>query len=109
MEYKDTTGKLSYVQERVSINPTNENKEYKINNDNIYFRLTEGDLHRIIKESVNRILKENETHIDKSRKKAAEEKASWDAWENTSPYQKSDNLPTELDDKLFYDLILKVL
>lgn len=25
-EYEDTTGKLSYVQERISINPTNENK-----------------------------------------------------------------------------------
>ena len=69
-------------------------------------RLTESDLHRIIKESVNRILKEEdyETYIDKLRRQDAEKKASWDAWENTSDNFNEPNLPTELDNKLMYDL-----
>ena len=65
-------------------------------------RLTESDLHRIIKESVNRILKEDETYVDKLRRQDAEKKASWDAWENTVPYLKTDNLPTELDKNDMY-------
>lgn len=56
--YIDTSGKLH--------NNINENKEYKIsknmsknkNMKNKLIRLTEGDLHRIIKESVNKMLKE---------------------------------------------------
>ena len=64
-------------------------------------RLTENDLHNIIKESVNMILKENfkQDEID----------ASWDAWENTrqpkSHYGINGNLDTYLDDDYsWYDL-----
>lgn len=54
----DTSGRLYNI---------NENKEYKIsknmsknkNMKNKLIRLTEGDLHRIIKESVNKVLKES--------------------------------------------------
>lgn len=67
-------------------------------------RLTEGDLHRIIKESVNRILKEDESYVDMLRRQDAEKKASWDAFENTSQYGSDENIPTELDDKFMYDL-----
>ena len=67
-------------------------------------RLTESDLHRIIKESVNRILKEDESYVDMLRRQDAEKKASWDAFENTSPYGSDENIPTELDGKFRYDL-----
>ena len=68
-------------------------------------RLTESDLHRIIKESVQTILKEyDETFVDKMRKRDAEEKASWDAWENSFNFFKQDNLPTSLDNKVYYDV-----
>ncbi len=66
-------------------------------------RLTESDLHKIIKESVNRILKEHETYVDMLRRQDAEKKASWDAFENTVPYGTSDNLSTKLDNKHSYD------
>ena len=61
MEYEDTTGKLSYVQERVSINPTNENKEYKTNNDmnKNKIRITENELKQIVAESVKKVLNES--------------------------------------------------
>ena len=57
--YLDTSGRLH--------NNINENKEYKISknmlkNKNMkkkLIRLTEGDLHRIIKESVNKVIKES--------------------------------------------------
>ena len=67
-------------------------------------RLTENDLYRIIKESVNRILKEDETYVDKLRRQDAEKRASWDAFENTSPYVSDENIPTELDNKDIYDI-----
>lgn len=66
-------------------------------------RLTESDLHRIIKESVTKILKENETYVDMLRRQDAEKKASWDAFENTVPYGTDDNLSTKLDNKFSYD------
>lgn len=66
-------------------------------------RLTEGDLHRIIKESVNKILKEHETYVDMLRRQDAEKKASWDAFENTVPYGTDGNLSTKLDNKHSYD------
>lgn len=65
-------------------------------------RLTEGDLHRIIRESVNRILKEDETYVDKLRRQDAEKKASWDAFENTIQYGSDENIPTELDNDFDY-------
>ena len=67
-------------------------------------RLTESDLHRIIKESVNRILKEEdyETYVDKLRRQNAEKKASWDAFENTIQYGSDENIPTELDNSFDY-------
>ena len=65
-------------------------------------RLTEGDLHRIIKESVTKILKENESYVDMLRRQNAEKKASWDAFENTVPYGDDENIPTELDNKTIY-------
>ena len=65
-------------------------------------RLTEADLHRIIKESVNRILKEDETYVDKLRRQNAEKQASWDAFENTVPYGSDENIPTELDNGFDY-------
>ena len=64
-------------------------------------RLTEADLHRIIKESVNRILKEDETYVDKLRRQDAEKKASWDAWENTVQTINRPNIPTKLDDEKY--------
>ena len=53
--YEDTTG-IAFK----NTSPTNENKEYKTikNMKRQVIRLTEGDLHRIIKESVNNILYE---------------------------------------------------
>lgn len=66
-------------------------------------RLTEGDLHRIIKESVNKILKEHETYVDMLRRQDAEKKASWDAFENTVPYGTDGNLSTKLDKNYSYD------
>ena len=64
-------------------------------------RLTENDLHNIIKESVNMILKE--------KFKQDEIDASWDAWENTrqpkSHYGINGNLDTYIDDDYsWYDL-----
>ena len=66
-QYKDTTNKCSPPQVRISRNPINENKEYKTNINMAkkqVIRLTEGDLHRIIKESVNRILNEHDLMFD---------------------------------------------
>lgn len=59
-QYKDTTNKCSPPQVRISRNPINENKEYKTKKDmkKQVIRITESDLHQIIKESVNKILKE---------------------------------------------------
>ena len=78
-------------------------KEYKLYMAKKLIRLTESDLHRIIKESVNRILNENESYVDMLRRQNAEKKASWDSFENTVPYLDNGNLPTELDSKFSYD------
>ena len=65
-------------------------------------RLTEGDLHKIIKESVTKILKENESYVDMLRRQDAEKKASWDSFENTVSYVDG-NLSTKLDKDYSYD------
>ena len=59
--YEDTTGIALK-----NISPTNENKEYKTNTNMAkkqVIRLTEGDLHRIIKESVKNVMNENQEGV----------------------------------------------
>ena len=58
-------------------------------------RLTESDLHRVIKESVIRILREG---------KEDEINASWDAYENTFGVDMDGNIPTKLDTDNFYPM-----
>jgi hypothetical protein len=70
-KYTDLTNKCSEPILRISQNPpdvpptktmnNNENKQYKSNTNmnKKLIRLTESDLHKIVKESVNRILREN--------------------------------------------------
>ena len=58
-------------------------------------RLTESDLHRLIKESVKRILREG---------KEDEINASWDAYENTFDTYIDGTIPTKLDKDNFYPM-----
>lgn len=84
-DYKlDTSGRLHNM---------NENKRYK--NMKQVIRLTESDLHRLIKESVKRILREG---------KEDEINASWDAYENTFDTYIDGTIPTKLDKDNFYPM-----
>lgn len=57
--YEDPTGKLEYSEMRVSENPpTNENINCNINMKTNKVRLTEGQLRRVVAESVKRVLRE---------------------------------------------------
>ena len=83
----DTSGRLHNM---------NENKGYKTSKKmKKVVRLTESDLHRLIKESVKRILREG---------KEDEINASWDAYENTFDTYIDGTIPTELDKDNFYPM-----
>lgn len=58
--YCDTTNKMLYYKERISKNPKPNNKMINCNRqmNKKLIRLTESDLHRIVKESVNKVLRE---------------------------------------------------
>ena len=58
-QYTDMTNKCSGPELRVSVNPQDNNQlNCNLNMNKKLIRLTESDIHRIVKESVNRVLKE---------------------------------------------------
>lgn len=75
-EYTDTTSKCNPPKLLVSVNPTQNNNPQEINcNTNMKrnkIRLTESDLHRIVKESVNNVIKEAYNPYDDETEQTAE-------------------------------------
>lgn len=98
-KYTDLTNKCSEPILRISQNPpdvpptqtmnNNENKQYNTNMNKKLIRLTESDLHRIVKESVNRVITELDwrTYANAAKKSREQASADWDrAKENPSDY-----------------------
>ena len=109
-QYKDTTNKCSPPQVRISRNPINENKEYKTKKDmkKQVIRLTESDLHQIIKESVNKILKEDfQINLTNNNKEGWNNVNKWRAAANELQTKGSViiNIPLDYDNFLHANLM----